>query len=357
MLTKAAINAAAGKNIDLRNTLLEVYNQFDLLNKASGTNFLSPVNAQQQPAGVAPGQAALSVSGANGVFTGQITPAAQSVNKVLYHQVSFSPVSNFTSGVVTLPTTSSTSFTYPSPGGSGYWRLRSSFDQKNWNNYTFQGGSVSAGLQSSSASANNVPLNQTNYATVDSQDNGGGSANVRVFGAAGPGTMYPAVKGGAEKILPSATIINVPFGSNPVVAYDGASYMVRPTLPQVFSDEMTPTGSVSVVGGGAVVLPTVALVLDGSGHVLAWNVTDGGNGLTDDVDLTINTSTGAGATPGAQTLSGGKLISIAPGNPGDSYSGGDTVTVTGGTFAGAAGGGRSIGGNGGRFVYNDGTTN
>jgi hypothetical protein len=354
LLTKAQIMSGTKGNIDLQNAMLAMYEQFELLNKASGTNFLAPVNSSQQPATAPPAQAALSVTGANGVFSGKITPAAQSVTSVLYHEVSFSPVSNFSSGVTTLPITSSTSFTYPSPGQGGFWRLRSSFDKKNWNAFMYQGGIVNAGLQTSSASANNVPLNQSNYANLDSVDNGAGSANVRVFGQSGPGFMYPAVKGSAEKILPSATIINVPFSSNPVVAYDGAKYMVKSTLPQVFADEITPTGSLSVVGAGAVTLPTITPIEFGGG-IIGYDVTSPGNGLTADVVIAI-VGSGTGATAGAQVIVGGQLISVSPGNAGNGYGSGTTATVSGGTFAGGVGGGQSIGGNNGRFVYADPTT-
>lgn len=215
---------------------------------------------------------------------------------------------------------------------------------------------IYAGLQSSAATEDANVLNQTNYANVDSVAEGG-SAIVRIYGKAGPTTQYPAVKGGAETILPSATIINVPLSSQQVVGHDGEVYNVRGTLPQVLQDNSRPIGAVSVVGSGAVTEPVVALVLGPAGAVIAWDVVSQGNGLTGPVTLTINTSTGVGATSGAQTIVGGKLISIAPGNPGNGYVSGDTVTVTGGTFEGTQGGGRNIGGQGGRLVYSDGTLN
>lgn len=214
---------------------------------------------------------------------------------------------------------------------------------------------IDAGYQGSSAIENGVVLNQTNYASVDSVSSGS-SANVRVYGAAGPGKQYASIKGGTEKIQPSATIVGVAYNSNPVVAFDGAQYQVKKTLPEVLEDGLTPIGTVSVVGSGTVTLPAVSLVLGSGGAVIGWNVTSQGNGLTGDVTLTINTTSGTGATSGAQTIQNGKLISVAPGNPGSGYGSGDTVTVTGGVYGGATGGGRSIGGNGGRLIYNDGTT-
>ena len=216
---------------------------------------------------------------------------------------------------------------------------------------------ISAGLQSSAAIENAAVLNQTNYANVDSISNvAGTSANIRIYGKAGLNTQYPSVKGPTETILPSATIINVPFTSEQVVGHDTNDYQVRNTLPQVLHDSMTPIGAVSVVGSGAIVLPTVTVTVNLTGNVTAWNVVSGGNALSDPVSLSIS-GPGAGATPGTQTIHAGVLISIANGTAGSGYTPGtQPVAVAGGVFAGSTGGGRNIGGNGGRLVINDGTT-
>lgn len=360
-INSATIDNAARGDVEARRTFYNaVAAQLQALSVGTGVQLLEPTSGgkAQTPNTPKPGVASLEVTGANGAYNIAITPPAQTIKAALYYEVSYSTTSNF-SNATSLPLTPSTSFTYAAPGATLFWRVRASYDQVNFGSYTTASGgtaAVDAGLQSSIATENNVPLNQSNYAHVDSVDNGAGSANVRVFGTSGPNTQYPAVKGTLERVLPSATIVNVPFATNPVVAYDGKNYLVQKTLPQVFADNNIPVGSVSVVGGGAVVEPTVALILDGSGHVLAWNVLTQGNGLTAPVSLLINTSTGTGATPGQQTITAGKLISIAPGNPGVNYAGGDTVTVSGGVFSGTTGGGQAIGGNGGRLVYNDSTT-
>lgn len=351
-LSRSQINGI--KDFSLRTIMLSVYDQLDMHNQVTGTNFLEPTNSPQSPASAPPPNAALSVSGANGVFTIAVTNPKQSLNKAIYHEISYSNKSNFTSGVTTLPVSTSTHLTEQIEGVSLWWRIRSSYDQSNWNAYQAQTSPVSSGLRSSAGTANGVVLNQTNYANVDSVA-AGAAANVRIYGKAGPTTQYPSVKGAAETIDPSAIVINVPYSSQQIVAWDGENYQVRATLPEVFADGLKPVGAVSVVGSGAVVEPTLALVLGAGGAVIAWNVVTQGNGLTGPVTLTIFTGTGTGATPGAQTISGGKLISVAPGNPGSGYLAGDTVTATGGTFGGAVGGGQNIGGNGGRLIINDGT--
>jgi len=146
-------------------------------------------------------------------------------------------------------------------------------------------------------------------------------------------------------------VANVPLGTDKFVAYSKKTgYLLQPTLAAALADHLTPIGKVSVVEGGVPTLPTVSLVLGAGGAVIGWNVTSQGNGLTGPVTLTIVTATGSGATPGTQTIVNGKLISVAPGNPGQLYAGGDTVTVSGGVGPGTPGGGTSAGGNGGRMT-------
>jgi hypothetical protein len=352
MISRAQINKIA--DFDLRTILLAMYDQHLAVGGALGINLLSPTNSPQQPATKPPPLATFKVSGDNGFFAIEITNAKQAINKTIYHELSYATASNFSSKVTTLPVSTATNQRLAGPGLSVYWRLRSSYDQASWNNYQIQPGIVVAGFVGSVAVDAAVVLNQTNYANVDSVD-AGGTANVRVFGRSGPLTQYPQVRGAQERILPSATIIGVPYAMQQVVGYDGDNYHARGTLPQLLADHILPTGTVNVVGPGAIVLPTVSLVLGTGGAVIAWNVVTQGNGLTADVGLFINTSTGTGATPGAQVITAGKLISISPGNPGTGYAGGDTVTVSGGIFSGTVGGGRSIGGNGGRLISNDGT--
>lgn len=357
-INSGTINNAAKGDQEAMRTLLNAFSsQISALAVGTGVQLLEPTSGgkTQTPVTSTPGLASLSVSGANGVYALSITNPMQTIASTIYHQVQYSTTSNFTNPT-TVGIAPTTNLTLSMPDTTLYWRLRSSYDQSNFNAWTPAQGNpaVAAGLQSSAATANANVLNQTNYASVDSVDNGAGSANVRVYGKSGVGFMYPAVKGAAQTVLPSATIIGVPFSSSQVVAHDGTSYQAQPTLPQVLSDPMTPTGSVSVVGSGAVMLPVVVPIETG-GAIVGYNVTDQGNGLTADVTITI-VGTGTGATAGTQTRMGGKLISVAAGNAGSGYGSGTTTTISGGVSPGTLGGGQDLGGNGGRLVYNDGTT-
>jgi hypothetical protein len=296
-----------------------------------------------------PPQATLSVTGANGAFSIGITNPKLSTPATLWHEVSYSPVASFASNVTTLAPTQATSINVNSPGATVYFRIRSSYNQSVWNNYSVFGSQVSAGLVSSEATSEGGAFNQTNLGTVTSAASGS-TANVSIQGANGALSSLVRLKGGTQQILPSATVIGATPGSNLFVGFDGRQYRLQPTLAAVLTDNQIPIGKVSVVDTGVPVLPAVSLVLGSNGSVIAWNVTNQGNGLSGPVTLTINTTTGAGATPGTQTIQNGKLISVAPGNPGSNYGSGDTVTVTGGVGGGTPGGGTAAGGNGGRMT-------
>ena len=132
-LSKSQINGISDFN--LRTILLSVYDQLDLHNQATGTNFILPTNSPQRPASAPPPAPGISVTGANGIFTVAITPAPQSINKNLYYEISYSPKSNFTGGVTVLAPSTATSVVIPSPGLTVYFRARASYDQHNWSTY------------------------------------------------------------------------------------------------------------------------------------------------------------------------------------------------------------------------------
>ena len=348
-----AVKTLAAGNVEAMRQLLTtmasqmvVPGQPALLEPTSGATAQKPVNA-------VPPQASLSVTGANGIHSGAITPASQTVSPTVYYEVSYSVSSNF-ANPTSLPLTTATSFTSPQPGTTLYWRIRSSYDQAHFNAYQPANGNaaVSAGLQSSAATSNATALNITNYATVDAVANGLGSQNVRVYGTAGPGTMFATVKGTVETIQPSAIIINSPLGSQPYVAYDQDSgqYVTRATLPQVFADNLIPIGQVGTPEGGSVTEPTVTASLT-AGGITSYTVTSGGANLTANVTLTITDATGHGAVAGPQTIVNGVLTAVAPGLPGTLYTA-PTVTATGGRVAASPGGGGVAGNNPGRYIPN-----
>lgn len=311
-----------------------------------------PVAGGSRSVGAAsPAGVGFAVSGANGQFQWQVTNPATAKGQTIWHEISYCALKSFTENVTTLSPTAGTSGTVAEAGQNYFFRLRSSYDLRNWSSYQLAAtAAIASGKVSSAATSDAGAFNQTNYGVVTSAAVGS-TAEVQIQGASGPLTSLVAQKGPTQTALPGATIVGVTPGSDQFVGWDGSQYILRTTLGDLLaSDDITPIGKVSVVDTGVPVLPTVSLVLGTGGAVIAWNVTSQGNGLTGPVNLHINTATGAGATPGAQTIQNGKLIAIAAGNPGAGYASGDTVTVSGGTGTGTPGGGTAVGGNGGRLT-------
>jgi hypothetical protein len=345
------IESLSPNNEDQRNLYYAFYNQFQLLNKATGNNFSTPVNSTQKASTQPPNVGSISVSGANGVYQANVVNASQGgVNATLYNQVRYSPIKSFGQSVTTMEPSTATSVTVPNPGQTLFFQARWSFDRVNWSSWVLAATTaIASNLQSSAASENNTVLNQSNYLYVDSID-AGATANVRVYGAAGPYNGGTTIKGGAETAAPSATIVNVAHNTNQIVAYDGEQYQVASTLPGVFSDSLTPIGQVSVVGTGTPTLPTFTPIVSG-GYVTGLAFTPG-SGLTEAPIITISSSgSGAGATATC-TVAGGVCTATQITNPGNgSYTAGTTsASSTGGVFGGATGGGTASGGNGGRLT-------
>jgi hypothetical protein len=343
-------SAIAGNKNDLR-TLLQQLSQNDTQIQGALGIASSTSNANV----AAPPQGSLSVTGANGVFTGTITPPKLTTPATLYHRVSYSTVKGFTSNVTVMQSTTATGFTVNLPGQALFFRLESSFNNMVFNQPVLAAqNAVSSGLVSSAATSAGGAFNQTNLGVVTSEAVGA-TAAVQVQGAAGPLTSMPVLKGGTQSTLPGATIIGVEPRSNQFVGSistpSGPDYILRPTLGSLLDDGVTPIGKVSVVGTGTPTLPTIVPIISG-GNIIAYNVTAGGAGASSDYTLTVSDSggPGTGATTGAQTIVGGVLISVAPGNPGSNYDGSTTVTASGGIFPGQDGGGTAQAGNGGRLT-------
>jgi hypothetical protein len=352
----AQINSAARGNSDLRETLTGIHLALQSLYAQTGAAPLQKIDATPAAFTSPPAPSQLAVSGANGCFTVSIiTPQNASqgsvprnaTNTPIYQELSSSPVANFASEVTTYPVSTSTSYVFPNPGVTLYWRLRSSYNQQNWSSYLGQPGAVSSGLVSSAATASNLSLNQSNYATVDSVANGS-TATVRVYGAGGVGSSWTSILGNSSKVIPSGSIMNVAYATNGFVVWDGQKYQLKPQLAQTFSDNWVPVGKVSVIANGSgLVLPVIHAVVTG-GAIVAYQIINPGNGLTAAPGLTITDTSGSGATATA-VVSAGTVTQITPGSAGSGYSSTPIVTASGGVSGGSAGGGGATGNNGGRL--------
>jgi hypothetical protein len=346
----AQINAAASGNSDLRETLTGIHLALQSLYAQTGSAPLSKVDATATPFTAPPAPSQLAVTGANGSFTVSLTPPRTATNAPIYQELSSSPTANFTTGITTYPVSTNTSYVLPNPGVTLYWRLRSSYNQQNWSSYLALPGAVAAGLMSSAASATNLSLNQSNYATVDSIA-AGATATVRVYGSGGIGTAWASVLGSSSKLIAAGTILNIPYASNGFVVWDGQKYQLKPQLAQTFPDSWIPVGKISVIANASgLVLPVIHAVVTG-GSIVAYQIINPGNGLTSAPLLTITDSSGSGATATA-VVSAGAVTQVTPGSAGSGYSSTPTVTASGGVSGGAAGGGGATGNNGGRLYAN-----
>lgn len=354
----AQINSAAKGNSDLRETLTSIHLSLQSLYAQTGSAPIKKIDTTAAVFTSPPPQCSLSVTGANGQFSVSITLPQQasgssapknSTSSPIYQEISSSTIANFSSGVVTYPVSPNTSYTFPNPGANLFWRLRSSYNQQNWNNYSVQPGAVSAGLQTSAATQPNVSLNQSNFATIDSVANGS-TATVRIYGAyGGVGTSWSRTSGSNSQVIPPGTILNVAYGSTQFVAWDGTQYRFVKSLTQTFPDNWIPVGTVSVIANSSgLVLPTFTAILSGQ-SVVAVEIVTSGNSLTSPPTLAFSgggTGTGAAATC---SIAAGSVTGTQVINPGKLYTSVPTVTASGGVSAGVGGGGGAVGSNGGRL--------
>jgi hypothetical protein len=362
-LSQAQINAAAAQGGNaLREVLSGVFEEVTAINAHVGRSTLRKVDANTPTLVKVPQPAQLTVTAAHGVYSilivnpqdvqpltsQQVSISKNAANAGVFHEISSSPVPDFSSGVVVYPVTSNTHTNISNPGSTLSWRLRSSYDGVTWNAYQVQSAAVYAGLVGSDITTPNLPLNQTNFATVDSVA-AGGTASARVYGPGGVGSGYNRQVGTHTIPRPSGTITGLPYGADRFIAYDGTQFQVTSTLATLLPDTWEPVGKVSIIANGAgLVLPVIKGVVV-SGSIIGYQIINPGNGLTSPPILTITDSTGSGATATCQ-ISAGQVTQVTPGNVGTLYSSTPTVTPTGGVSAGNAGGGGAVGGNGGRLT-------
>ena len=84
---------------------------------------------------------------------------------------------------------------------------------------------------------------------MDSVANGA-TATVRVYGSGGVGTAWTSIVGTTSKVIAAGTIMNVSYGSNGFVVWDGTKYQFKPQLAETFPDTWAPVGKVSVIANG-----------------------------------------------------------------------------------------------------------
>lgn len=218
--------------------------------------YLSPGGNLLQFGGAKSGGAAAptgvthTIEGANGQYSVAIQNPPTSQGSPIWHEISYSSLKSFTGPTTTtLEPTTATSATIAEPGGNFFFRLRSSYDKVNWSNYQLaEQSSIPANYVGAAATEPGVPLNQSNFAFVNSQPSAG-VPTVSINGVGGTYSPYTAVRGGIQSLRPSATIVGTELGSTQFVGFDGSQFHLSPNLASILDDNLEPVGSV-VVGSG-----------------------------------------------------------------------------------------------------------
>lgn len=191
----------------------------------------------------------------------------------------------------------------------------------------------------------NTPANISNNATVDSIDTGTATL-IRVYGPGGVGTAYDRLTGFGTLTRPNGSISGIAYLTPCVVMWTGSAFILATDYPSTLPDKyepvggLTTTGPTGVVGSGA----TVALVVDGAGHVIQANPVLLGAGYA---AATVNIAGGGGA--GAQVtanvdIASGTITSYTVTNGGTGYATAPAGTVVGAGAGSSVGGGGAVGG-------------
>ena len=255
--TRSLIESAVkGNKEDLRRLLLAFSDQHELHNQVTGTNWLNPTSGVQKAGSTPPPPATATAAGANGTISLTITNPAQAAKATIYHEVSTSPVKNFSQGVTVLPVSANNTVSIPAPGQAPFVRIRSSYDGSTWNTHQLiQQTAVDAGLQSSAASEPGMALNNWNFANVVGQGAPGQVPLIRVYGPNGPYSGYTAGRGTKQGTRPSATILNSNYAQSQIVAFDGKHFQLSSTIAGAMNDKWEPVGQALVngtPGGGGI---------------------------------------------------------------------------------------------------------
>src|SRR5437016_5242386 len=231
----------------------------------------------------APPPAAFTVTGVDGKFEIQITlpqdtqpqtvtlyraRCGQDFNRtraLIVHQLQSATNMLFdaSGNVTTYGPTPETSLSITNPNVTLFWRLRSSYDEVNWNDWQIYSSAsacgpigVSSGFLRSTSAASNMALNTSNNCTADSIDNGA-NATVRVYGPGGPGNVWIHYDGqGGQTSYPYSTT-PAPYNTDVIVLYSASqglqAFLIATQYTSSLVDDLIFSGkmhTVSTGGGG-----------------------------------------------------------------------------------------------------------
>lgn len=277
-----SVEAAANGNAALRDFLLRLQQNL-LVQEAKGRDVAPPVAASFEVDGV-DGHYLITITNPQDVQPLTVAqrqqfqrlPAAQqnSFGGTIFHQLQSSTDIAFdAAGSVTTygGDKGSPQLTYDitDPVTTKFWRMRSSYDGVNWNNWSYLIDPAVCGVvpvasgQLRSTSINpNSQNNVTNFATVDSID-AGTSATIRVYGTAGGvgssfqrqvGAVLVGPDGTANTMFPSASLLGFAYSTHFTVLYDTTNNIyvafTDSQYPQTLPDNLAFVGTVTTVASG-----------------------------------------------------------------------------------------------------------
>lgn len=181
---------------------------------------------------------------------------------------------------------------------------------------------------------NNMPLNATNNATVDSI-NAGASATARVYGPGGVGSNWVAFRGSLQTSLSSGSVTGLAYSTNYYIYWNGSSFQSSTTAFLVLPDGFIFAGLIMTVAAAGSAAATATAVLAGTG-VASVTITNVGAGYATPPTVAFTGGGGTGAT-GTAVLTGNTVTSVTMTSAGTGYTSAPGVTFNGGGGAGAAG--------------------
>lgn len=181
----------------------------------------------------------------------------------MVHELQSATNTNFdaAAGVQTYGPFTELTQTFQIPNQTLFWRIRSSFDGSNWNDWQIYSSAttcgpigVSSGFLRSTSGAPNSPTNTVNNATVDSIDSGGGSATIRIYGPGGVGSSWTRFDGQTGQTTVPSGMIPANYSTAYIVMYNSTTgYHAFPKATQYTSalpDSLFFVGVVTTVASG-----------------------------------------------------------------------------------------------------------
>lgn len=206
-----------------------------------------------------------------GVMLSRVLSNPNARKSTIVHNLQSATDTNFSndSGVTDYGISSVLTYHFQDPNVTKFWRLRSSYDGTTWTGWQIYASVLTCGpvgvqsgaLRSTSMLAN-PQLNISNFATVDSIDNGV-NATIRVYGPGGVGTSFQRIVGSSHvgpdgtpnTVYPAGTLVGFTYNFDYYVMFDTVTLLysvVDPAAnyPDTLPDTSAFVGTLHTVSAG-----------------------------------------------------------------------------------------------------------